>query len=115
MKTSVENKSGLYKKITVEVPSEKVTSSFDRVYKDIQKNATIKGFRKGKAPIQTIKTIYADSVKKDVLQDLLSETYAHAIREHKLKPVTQPAVNFDGDLSENAPFTFTAEFEVHPE
>lgn len=115
MKTSVENKSGLYKKLTVEVPSEKVTSSFDRVYKDIQKNATIKGFRKGKAPIQTIKSIYADSVKKDVLQDLLSEAYSEAIREHKLQPVTQPAVNFDGDLAENKNFTFTAEFEVHPE
>jgi trigger factor len=115
MKTSVENKSGLLKRITVEVPSEKVTSSFDRVYKDIQKNATIKGFRKGKAPIATIKAIYADSVKKDVLQDLLSETYGAAIREHKLQPVTQPAVNFDGELKEESAFTFTAEFEVHPE
>ena len=115
MKTSVENKSGLYRKITVEVPSEKVTSSFDRVYKDIQKNATIKGFRKGKAPLQTIKSIYADSVQKDVLQNLLSEAYSHAISEHKLQPVTQPAVNFEKALAEDTPFTFTAEFEVHPE
>lgn len=115
MKTSVENKSGLFRKITIEVPSEKVTSSFNRVYKDIQKNATIKGFRKGKAPIQTIKTIYSDSVTKDVLQDILSEAYSQAIKEHKLQPVTQPAVNFDKALAENSDFTFTAEFEVHPE
>lgn len=114
MKTSVESKPGLYRKLTIEVPTEKVASSFSRVYKDLQRNATIKGFRKGKAPIATIKSIYGDSVKKDVLQDIFSEAYSKAITEHKLQPVTQPSVNFEA-LNEDAPFTFTAEFEVHPE
>lgn len=114
MKTSVESKPGLYRKLTIEVPTEKVASSFSRVYKDLQRNATIKGFRKGKAPIATIKSVYGDSVKKDVLQDIFSEAYSKAITEHKLQPVTQPSVNFEA-LSEDAPFTFTAEFEVHPE
>lgn len=114
MKTSVESKPGLFRKLTIEVPTDKVASSFSRVYKDLQRNATIKGFRKGKAPISTIKSIYGDSVKKDVLQDIFSEAYSKAITEHKLQPVTQPSVNFEA-LNEDQPFNFTAEFEVHPE
>src|SRR5690606_31882787 len=107
MKSTVENQTGLYRQLSIEVPAEKVTAAFDRVYKDLQKNATLKGFRKGKAPIAQIKAAYSDNVKNDVLQEIFSEAYGEAIREHKLQPVTRPEVNF-ADLTENAPFKFTA-------
>jgi trigger factor len=113
MKSTVEAQTGLYRKLSIEVPAEKVTAAFDRVYKDLQKNATLKGFRKGKAPISQIKATYGESVKNDVLQEIFQENYSQAVQEHKLQPVTRPEVKFDG-LLEGAPFKFTARFEVHP-
>lgn len=114
MKTSLEKTEGLGRKLTIEVPADTVSSSFDRAYKGIQKNANIKGFRKGKAPLTMIKSMYADSVKRDVLEDLISLAYRNALNEHSLHPVSEPQVNFD-KLEESDSFNFTAEFEVRPE
>jgi len=114
MKTSLEKTSGLGRKLSIEVPADKVSSTFDRVYKGLQKNANIKGFRKGKAPMNMIKSLYADRVKQDVLEDLVSEAYNHALNEHSLRPISEPNVNFQS-LEESSQFNFTAEFEIRPE
>lgn len=114
MKTSLEKKDGLSRKLSIVVPADKVSSTFDRVYKGLQKNANIKGFRKGKAPINMIKNLYGDRVKQDVLEDLISEAYSHALHEHSLRPASQPTVNFE-KIDEATPFHFTAEFEIRPE
>lgn len=114
MKTSLEKTQGLGRKLSIEVPSDAVLSSFQRAYKDLQKNANIKGFRKGKAPMNMIKNLYADNVKRDVLEDLISLAYQNALSEHSLLPISEPKVHFD-KLSETDSFNFTAEFEVRPE
>lgn len=114
MKTSLEKTSGLGRKLSIEVPAEKVSTAFERVYKGIQQNANIKGFRKGKAPLNMIKTMYSERVYKDVLEDLISQAYTNALNEHNLNPVSQPMVNFD-KLDEEKSFNFTAEFEIRPE
>jgi len=113
-KTSLEKKGNLGRKLSIEVPAETVSLTFDRVYKGIQKNANIKGFRQGKAPLNMIKSMYSDRVKQDVLDQLINEAYSHALTEHSLHPISQPHVHFD-KLEEQAIFNFTAEFEVRPE
>jgi trigger factor len=114
MKSTVESQEGLSRKIKVEVPAEKVQQAFERVYKAIQKKATIKGFRQGKAPLNTIRATYADQVKGDVVNELVNDSYSAALEEHKLEPVGYPRIQFD-NLDENKAFSFTAEFEVRPE
>lgn len=114
MKSTVDKVDGLLRKLNIEVPAEKVQSSFDRVYKDIQKNATIKGFRKGKAPLATIKSIYEERVKQDVLNDIISESYQHALDTHSLEPIGYPKIHFDKFADEGI-FSYSAEFEIRPE
>ncbi len=114
MKSTVDKLDGLTRKLNIEIPAEKVSAAFDRVYKGIQKNATIKGFRKGKAPIATIRTLYGDQVQQDVIQDLISAFYQKALDEHSLDPIGYPKINFE-KLLEDANFIFTAELEIRPE
>lgn len=114
MKSTVDVKEGLARSLKVEIPAEMVQDAFSRVYKGIQKNATIKGFRKGKAPLAQIKAMYADRVKQDVMEDLLSRNYQKALEEHSLDPIGYPRLNV-GELSEEKGFQFTADFEVRPE
>ncbi len=114
MKSTVNKVLGLTRKLDIEVPADRVQSAFDKVYKGIQKNATIKGFRKGKAPLATIRTVYGDRVKNDVLNDLISASYQAALDQHVLEPVGYPKIHFDQFVEDGA-FTFTAEFEVRPE
>lgn len=114
MKSQVEKLAGLSRKITVEIPAEKVQQTFDRVYKAIQKKANIKGFRAGKAPIATIKSIYADQVKSDVVNELVNEAYAQALEENKLEPIGYPKISFT-QIEDKKVFNFTADFEVRPD
>ncbi|MCB9025706.1 MAG: trigger factor [Bdellovibrionaceae bacterium] len=114
MKSTLDTLEGLGRKLNIEIPANRVSDTFIKMYKGIQKNATIKGFRKGKAPLAAIKSMYADRVKQDVLQELVNESYQKALEDHSLDPITQPKidlVNFD----EQGSFTFTAEMEVRPE
>ena len=115
MKSTVEKLNGLSRKINVEVPAEKVQQAFERVYKGIQKKANIKGFRPGKAPIATIKSMYGDQVKGDVVNELVNESYPLALEEHKVDPVGYPKISFEPLRDETNGFTFSAEFEVRPE
>lgn len=114
MKSVIENSEGLSRRIKIDIPVGDVKAAFDKSYKDIQKNVTIKGFRKGKAPIATVKSMYSENVKQDVLQSLVSHAFQKALREHKLQPLGEPNIQINA-LNEEADFTFTAEFDTRPE
>ena len=74
MKINLEKLSNLERKLHVEVPIEKVKDALERVYAKIQDAVTIKGFRKGKAPIATVKSMYKDKVRDDVVRELIEFT-----------------------------------------
>ena len=114
MKSSLDTQSGLSRKLTIQVPSERVIETFNRLYSGIQKKAAIKGFRKGKAPLSKIKNLYGEEVHRDAVQSLVSAAYQDALMEHTLDPIGYPDINFD-KLEEAGEFEFTAEFEVRPE
>ena len=114
MKALIQVTEGLQRKLNVEVPADAVKSAFHKVYGDIQKQVEIKGFRKGKAPIATIKTMYKDKVSGDVAQDLISSHYPLAIKEQNIDPINYPEFEFE-DPSETKDFAFTAIFDIRPE
>jgi trigger factor len=114
MKSNVEKVTSLQRKLSVVVPVTDIQTSFEKVYRDIQQEVTIKGFRKGKAPLNTIKSLYQTRVKQDVIQDLIQKHYSIALSEHKLDPVSYPEFEFD-DLTENKEFNFSAIFDIRPE
>ncbi|WP_410468749.1 trigger factor [Bdellovibrio bacteriovorus] len=114
MKSNVEKVSNLSRKLNIEVPAAAVQTAFQKIFNGIQKEVTIKGFRKGKAPLATIKSLYADRVKQDVVQDLIQKHYSEALNEHKLEPISYPEFEF-ADPTENKDFSFSAAFDVRPE
>lgn len=114
MKTQVEKVSNLERKLSIEVPIAVVNSTFDRFFKKYQKSADIKGFRKGKAPIDTVKSIYGDRVRQEVVQELLQMGFSKGLDEHKLSPVNYPNFEFD-EVKEGQDFAFSAAFEIGPE
>lgn len=114
MKAQVQITQGLQRKINVEIPQNVVTTAFDKVYQSIQRNVQIKGFRKGKAPLSTIKSLYKTQVLGDVAQDLIQMHYPQAIKENNIDPISYPEFEFE-DPSEGKDFNFTAIIEVRPE
>jgi len=114
MKSSIENTSTLERKLNIEVAAAEVQAAFEKALKGVQREVTIKGFRKGKAPLQTVKSVYGERLKQDVIQDIIQANYVTALREHSLDPISYPTIEFD-PLEDDKNFLFTAEFEVRPE
>jgi trigger factor len=104
----------LAREIEVEVPADEVAKSFKSVVKRYQKLARIPGFRAGKVPESLVRSKFAKEVRQEVLESLVSERFRNAIRERKLKPVSEPQL-MDLQLEDGQPLKFKAGFEVAPE
>jgi trigger factor len=114
MKSEIENLSNLERKLNIQIPAEAVDSEFVNAFKYLQKSVAIKGFRKGKTPLATIRSLYSDKIKSDVAQNLVQNFYFKALKEHDLIPIGMPDIDFKHP-EEGQDFTFTARFEIQPE
>src|SRR4030066_2228553 len=97
MKTSVEDVSSVKKKITIEIPEDRVTREIDSFYRDLGKKATIKGFRPGKVPRNILERHFKDYAKAEAVQKLIQDTYPVILSETNLQPVSPPVID-PGDL-----------------
>ena len=114
MKAQVQVTEGLQRKLNVELPADVVKNAYNKVYQDIQRQVEIKGFRKGKAPLATVKLMYKDRVVGDVAQDLIQSHYALALKQQSVEPISYPEFEFE-DPKEDKDFSFTAIFDIRPE
>jgi trigger factor len=114
MKSVVEDISSVKKKISIEVAPEFVSKEMDKSLADAAKKAKIPGFRPGKAPKAVVEKHYGEEVRSEVMQRLISESYLHALEEHKLNPVEMPAIDNISSLTKGSPLSFTATVEVRP-
>ncbi len=109
----VEDLSDVKKKVTFEVPEEKVLEVMDAQYKDLKKNVQIKGFRKGRVPLPILRSYFKSKVQADATRQIIEETLKPGLDEQNLKPLS--VTNIDSEtLEEGKPFKYTAEIEVPP-
>lgn len=114
MKSDIESLSNLERKLNIQIPAETVNTEFNNAFKYLQKSVEIKGFRKGKTPLATIRSLYTDKIKGDVAQNLVQNFYFKALKEHDVTPVGMPDIDFKPP-NENEDFEFSAKFEVQPD
>ncbi len=114
MQVHVEDISSVQKKITIEIPAERVNEEIDKAYAAIQKKAKLQGFRPGKAPMQLIKRTYSDAMRDDVMRRLYQETLYKALDDHKVEPLDPPTIESD-ILEQGVPFKYSAIIEVMPQ
>jgi trigger factor len=114
MKVSVEDISGVKKKVHVEIPEEQVAKEMDALYGDLKKTAKIKGFRPGKVPRDILVRYFKDYVKGEALQKLVQETCPKAFEDSNLRPVSAPVID-PQQLEPGKPFEYSAIVEVKPD
>ncbi len=119
MKSQIIENKGLKRVLKVELDKTEVSTALEKEFKKIQKSVEIKGFRKGKAPMDQVKAMYSSKVSQSVLEGLVNENYFSALDEHKLTPIAMPKIDVDQEATAESKteggFSFTAEFEVKPE
>ena len=115
MQSSVEHLEGLTHKLTVEVPAERLDQEVEKRLKDIRPRIRIDGFRPGKVPPAVVKQKYGDSVRQDVLGEIIDETYREAIKDGGYTPAASPQIELVSGMAANEPVKYIATFEVMPE
>lgn len=113
MQVSIEALSGLERKLTVSVPSEKIESEIILRLKDIARKAKVDGFRPGKVPFHVVKTRYSASAREEVARDMIQSTLYEALKEQDVIPVALPNVTPE-QLEQDKDFIYSAVFEVFP-
>ena len=114
MQIKVESLSTVKKKMSFEIPADRVATEFDKVFDEIRKKASIKGFRKGKVPRSLIEKHYSDVMEQDVVKNLVNDSYFKALADEKIYPVSYPVIDNE-DLKKGEPFRYSAVIEVFPE
>lgn len=114
MQVSIETLSSLERKMTIEVPAERVESQVQTKLQEAAKNFHMKGFRKGKVPLKVIKDRFGRGVRQEVLGEVMSQSYYEALGQHKVKPASQPKIEASS-FEEGKNLQFVALFEVYPE
>lgn len=115
MQITVENGGGCKRLIRAEVPAEVVSQKLADGYRDINRQFTFPGFRKGKAPRAVLEKRFGPDVMNDVRQSLADEALKQAIEQSALKILGQPELVGDVNVQPGAPVTLTLEAEVFPE
>ena len=114
MQVAVSTVSNLERRIEISVPAAQVSSEFENRLKQVARNARLKGFRPGKAPMPVVRQQYGDQVRSELLGDLFRQSYSQAINQQKLKPAGDPRIEqFSADPG--ADLRFVALVEVMPE
>ncbi|MEI8182268.1 MAG: trigger factor [Desulfomonile sp.] len=109
----VEDLSTVKKKITFEVPEDKVLDVIDAEYRDLRKTVQIKGFRKGKVPLNILRSYFKGKVEADAARKIIEETFEPGLDEKNIKPVAVISIDPEG-VETGKPFKYTAQIEVTP-
>ena len=113
MKINMEKTSEVERKLNIEIPWEKYQSEVEHQVSLIRKSATLKGFRKGKAPVGMVRQVYGDDAHKEAVNALASEAMKDAMAEHELKPYGNPYLT-DVKTEENKAVIMEAMIELEP-
>lgn len=86
----------------------------DKQYKKAQANAHLKGFRKGKAPLQMIKKMLGRDIQYQMVEELAGKNFEPIAKENDLKLVGQAKIR-NYELAENEKLSVYLIYEVYPE
>ena len=113
MRISVEKSSTLERRLTVEIPEERIASELQERLDKLSKNVRIPGFRPGKAPPKVVRQQFATRVRNEIVGEILQSSFSEAMSQKELRaagqPVLDPVTTAPGDG-----LSYTATFEVFP-
>jgi trigger factor len=114
MQVSIETLEGLERRMTVQIPSERVSEAVEKKLKDLSKTVRIDGFRPGKVPLKVVQQKYGGHVRQEVIGDVIESSYQEALIQEKVRPAGMPSID-SVSTEEKEDISYTATFEVYPE
>lgn len=94
MKVSVEKLPNSEAVVEVDITWDEMEKASEKAYRKLVQKVDVQGFRRGKAPRSLLeRRLGKEYIYQEGLDDLISEAYRAAIKEHNLTPISQPKLD----------------------
>ncbi len=112
MKVSVEKLPSSEAVVAVDFSWDEVEKASDKAYRKLVQKVDVPGFRRGKAPRSLMeRRLGKEYIYQEGLDELMTETYRNALKEHDITPLAQPEV--DAPVFEiGQPYHFTLKVPI---
>ncbi|MCL4765153.1 MAG: trigger factor [Hyphomicrobiaceae bacterium] len=122
MQVTETHSDGLKRQLKVVVGAGEIGARFAAKLDEIKDRVQLKGFRKGKVPVQHLRKVLGRSLMGEVLQQTIEEKSRAAISDRNERPALQPQIELSEDqqeiekvMSGQADLSFDMSFEVLPQ
>ena len=89
---NIEDAGPARKKITIEIPDARINEKIDGNLNDLQTEAVLPGFRRGRAPMRLIEKRFGTDVRNEAKTQLMAESYQQVIEENELRVIGEPDI-----------------------
>ena len=113
MQVALETQAALKRKLTINLPAGQLDQAIAGRMHQAARSVDLKGFRKGKVPMQIINQRFGQQIRSEATEELVRSSLGPAIEQEKLRPATTPAITAMDNTQEG--FVYVVEFEVMPE
>jgi trigger factor len=110
---TIHSISEVSKEVEISVDATEIQPRFEKAYLEYRPKVELKGFRKGKAPLDLIKKLYGDAIEQETLSTVASELYRTVVKDKELKPIGEPVIT-DMDYKKGEQFKFKVQYDIRP-
>jgi len=114
MEVSIENTGGLARRMTVQVPAERIDQEVTSRLQSMCQTVRLDGFRPGKVPLKVIEQKYGQQIRLEVVDQVVNSTLQEALTQESIRPAGVPSIDPKG-FAPGEPLEYTASFEIFPE
>src|SRR6266567_3771532 len=94
VKVSVEKLPTSEAVLEVDLTWDELEKASDKAYRKLVQKVDVQGFRRGKAPRSLLeRRLGKEYIYQEGLDDLMTETYRNALKEHDITPLAQPELD----------------------
>jgi trigger factor len=117
MESSLRETSGVKREIDFTLSPDDLKPYYDRAYRRAQERVQMKGFRKGKTPLNIIKKLYGDQLEGEVIESVVQEEFNKQMRDREARPIGTPSItkldrNAEGGLDITIAYEVLPHFEL---
>lgn len=93
MEKSYNNIDASSGQLIVKLSNEELQPYYDNAFQSARQNIDLKGFRKGKVPMNMIKKMFGPQIEQEALEDVISEKMNEIFKEDKINVIGQPKLS----------------------
>src|SRR5258706_2707628 len=113
MDLSITDINDVRKEIQVTAYADDLVPHFEKAYKEKLPKIEIKGFRKGRVPLDLVKKLHGEAIEHDSLDSIVNDVYRQVVQERNIQPIGDPVLT-KMDYRRGEALTFKITYEIAP-